>query len=230
MLERLDTAFTSQRQFLADTSHDLRTPLAVIQSNVEVVASDENASAEEWREVGQIVRRNVEKMSEMIDDLLAAARLQTGRAQAVMIDLAEIVSAKQEEYASIAEDKGVTIATQVGPVVIEGVEVALDRAISNLLDNSVGVSTSGSTITIGSGLVDDWAWVGVQDEGPGLPDEPDGGRIGLGLSIVSQVADAHGGVLAPIEHTGRKGTTMVIWLPTSDAPGSHPDISPFTGS
>jgi signal transduction histidine kinase len=230
MLERLDTAFTSQRQFLADTSHDLRTPLAVIQSNVEVVASDESASAEEWREVGQIIRRNVEKMSEMIDGLLAAASLQTGRAQAVMIDLAQIVSAKQGEYISIVEDKGVTIATQASSAIVEGVEVALDRAISNLLDNSVGVSKSGSTITIGSGVVDGWAWVGVQDEGPGLPDEPDGGRVGLGLSIVSQIAEAHGGVLMPFEDTNREGTTMVVWLPTSDAAETHPDVSPFTGS
>ncbi|HWL50321.1 MAG TPA: histidine kinase dimerization/phospho-acceptor domain-containing protein, partial [Acidimicrobiia bacterium] len=97
MLERLDRAFASQRRFLADTSHDLRTPLAVIRSNVEVVADDEAATVTDWQEVGGIVRRNAEKMSDMIDGLLATARLQTGKAQAVALDLAEIVGAKSSE-------------------------------------------------------------------------------------------------------------------------------------
>jgi signal transduction histidine kinase len=58
MLERLDTAFSSQRQFLADTSHDLRTPLTVIRSNIELVADDPGASVEDWRQAGGVIRRN----------------------------------------------------------------------------------------------------------------------------------------------------------------------------
>jgi signal transduction histidine kinase len=228
MLERLDSAFTSQRQFLADTSHDLRTPLAVIRSNVEVVSSDNSAGEDEWREVGQIVQRNVEKMSEMIDGLLAAARLQTGKAQAVTLDLAHMVEAKSVEYEKVAGANGVIIESLPAPAVVDGVEVSLDRAFSNLLDNAVDVSRSGATIRLGSGSDEGWAWVGVQDEGPGLPAEPEGGRVGLGLSIVSQIAEAHGGELVSFEGSGGGGTTMVIWLPTEQADGSHPDISPFT--
>jgi signal transduction histidine kinase len=228
MLERLDQAFSSQRRFLADTSHDLRTPLAVIRSNVEVVADDEKAKVEDWREVGGIVRRNVEKMSEMIDGLLATARLQTGKAQAVALNLADLVKAKATELESLVAEKGIVLETQTAPAIVEGVEVSLDRAFTNLLDNAIGVSPSGSRIRIGVGVAGEWAWMAVGDEGPGLPEEPEGGRIGLGLSIVEQVAQAHGGALMSFDGPDGSGTTMVIWLPLPGAKTSHPKVAPFT--
>ncbi|HEY6627434.1 MAG TPA: ATP-binding protein [Acidimicrobiia bacterium] len=228
MLERLDRAFSSQRKFLADTSHDLRTPLAVIRANVEVVADDEDASIDDWKEVGGVVRRNVEKMSAMIEGLLATARLQTGRAQAVTIDLAQLVTAKATEYENVAGEVGVSIDLAVTPAVIEGVEVPLDRAFSNLLDNALGVSKPGDAIRVGAGVVSDWAWMGVEDQGPGLPESPESGRTGLGLSIVTQIAEAHGGELASYPASGRAGTTMIVWLPVASATNPHPDASPLT--
>ncbi|MGC2241199.1 MAG: HAMP domain-containing sensor histidine kinase [Acidimicrobiia bacterium] len=228
MLGRLDQAFSSQRQFLADTSHDLRTPLSVIRSNVEVVAGDGDAQVEDWKEVGGIVQRNVEKMSHMIDGLLATARLQTGKAQAVTLDLAALVREKAAEFASLVSQKGVTMETVASPAVVQGVEVALDRALTNLIDNALRVAPKGSSIRVGSGLEGDWAWLAVQDSGPGLPDEPDGGRVGLGLSIVEQIAAAHGGTLVDRPGLGGKGVTMIIWLPIDDPENSHPAVSPFT--
>ncbi|HEU5114112.1 MAG TPA: HAMP domain-containing sensor histidine kinase, partial [Acidimicrobiia bacterium] len=230
MLERLDRAFSSQRRFLADTSHDLRTPLAVIRSNVEVVADDERATVTDWQEVGGIVRRNAVKMSEMIDGLLATARLQTGKAQAVAIDLADIVAAKSSEYRNLLTEKGIVLESSVSPALVEGVPVALDRALTNLLDNAIGVSGTGSRIRIGAGEVGEWAWMAVADQGPGLPEEPEGGRIGLGLSIVEQIAEGHeGSVVSSIGPDG-SGTTMTIWLPKSDTADSPPDFTPFTGA
>jgi len=230
MLERLDRAFASQRRFLADTSHDLRTPLAVIRSNVEVVADDEAATVTDWQEVGGIVRRNAVKMSDMIDGLLATARLQTGKAQAVALDLAEIVGAKSSEYGKPLAEKGIVLESTVSLALVEGVPVALDRALTNLLDNAIGVSGIGSRIRIGAGMVDDWAWMAVSDQGPGLPEEPDGGRIGLGLSIVEQIAQGHEGVLVSAIGPDDAGTTMTVWIPTSDATDSPPDFTPFTGA
>jgi len=229
MLERLDNAFASQRRFLADTSHDLRTPLAVIRSNVEVVGSDDSATVEEWQEAGGIVLRNAEKMSEMINGLLAAARLQAGKAQAVTFDLAELVGAKALEYEKPAAERDVAVEASAAPVIVHGVEVSLDRAFSNLLDNAIAAAPSGSVVRVGSGLVDGWAWLGVEDRGPGLPDEPEGGRVGFGLSIVSQIVDAHDGVVESLQTEGG-GTTMLIWLPTSEAESEHPDSTPFTNT
>jgi signal transduction histidine kinase len=228
MLERLDRAFASQRKFLADTSHDLRTPLAVIRSNVEVVADDESADVDEWREVGAIVRRNVEKMSSMIDGLLATARLQTGKAQAVAIDLAGLVEARSAELGTLARQRGVELRTVTAPALVQGVEVPLDRALTNLVDNAIVASPRGSTVTMGAGTTSGWAWIAVRDQGPGLPDEPEGGRIGLGLSIVEQIAEAHGGALTPFPGSEGTGTTMVIWIPAPGVDTPHPTDSPFT--
>jgi signal transduction histidine kinase len=224
MLERLDQAFTSQRQFLADTSHDLRTPLAVIRANAEVVLNDESSTIDDWRELGDIVTRNSDKMAQMIDGLLGAARLQVGQAQAVSVDLAELVSSKGSEYGSLAEGRGIRLDVRPASAVAQGVEVSLDRALTNLVDNAIAASRN--EVVIGSGPVAEWVWMAVADDGPGLPDPPDGGRVGLGLAIVEQIVHAHGGALA---HIPGSGTTMVIWLPTAGStPESQPDIDPFT--
>jgi signal transduction histidine kinase len=227
MLERLDSAFTSQRQFLADTSHDLRTPLTVIRSNVELVADDPDSTLGDWQNAGEVIRRNTEKMSLMIQDLLALARLQIGRAQSVTVDLAELAEAKSSDFAPVARHKGVEVRAQAGAAVVFGVEIALDRALSNLVENAVAAAPSGSVVVVGSGTVQSWAWLGVVDSGSGLLADTNS-RTGLGLSIVTQVAEGHGGSLASYSGNGGKGTTMVIWLPREDDPGEHPGSSPFT--
>lgn len=229
MLERLDRAFTSQRQFLADTSHDLRTPLSVIRSNVELVLDDEEATEDEWVRAGGIIRRNAEKMGVMIDDLLAAARLQTGKAQAVAVNLADLIETKAAEYEPVAAEKGVALDVSAGSAVVSGVEVSLERALSNLVENSLRAAPDGSTILLGSGVRSGWAWLGVQDGGPGLSADEDN-RVGLGLSIVTQIAEGHGGTLSSFPGKEGRGTTMVIWLPYESQSGNHPNGSPFTNA
>jgi len=226
MLERLDIAFSSQRQFLADTSHDLRTPLTVIRSNVELLAEDPNADVDDWRQAGSVIRRNAEKMSEMIQGLLATARMQTGRAQSVEVDLVELVQSKVSDFTSVAAENGVVVVAETSPVVVQGVEVAIDRALSNVLDNAVHAAPSGSVVRVGCGLFEGWAWLGVRDTGPGLPAEP-GDRVGLGLAIVTQIAESHGGALIPFSGPQSSGTTMVIWLPGGGT-GPVPDFNPLT--
>ncbi|MCI0678372.1 MAG: sensor histidine kinase, partial [Actinobacteria bacterium] len=108
---------------------------------------------------------------------------------------------------------------------IQGVEVSLDRALSNLVENACRVAPPGSTITLGSGTQDGWAWLAVADEGPGLEDPPEA-TIGLGLSIVNQVAEMHGGVLVT-DSSADRGTQMVIWLPGPEAAPNPPDVLPI---
>src|SRR5690606_32129756 len=109
-----------------------------------------------------------EKMSRMIDDLLAAARLQAGKAQAVTLDLEDLVLAKADEYGPVAEDAGLRLAVVSESVTVEGVEMSLDRAMTNLLDNARKVAPAGSTITLACGRTGNWAWLAVADQGPGL--------------------------------------------------------------
>lgn len=227
MLERLDTAFSSQRQFLADTSHDLRTPLTVIRSYVELLTGDPDASLDDWQKGGEVIKRNAEKMSEMIADLLASARLQTGRARSVTVDLADMAEAKATDFASVGSDQGVAVRAEAESALVLAVELALDRALSNLVENAIAAAPQGTEVVIGSGVVDEWGWLGVRDSGPGLPEDP-GDRVGLGLSIVTQIAEGHGGSLATFPGKGGTGTTMVIWLPTEDSGNRPPEGSPFT--
>jgi signal transduction histidine kinase len=227
MLERLDTAFSSQRRFLADTSHDLRTPLTVIRSNVELVADDPEANLEDWRRAGAVIKRNAEKMSQMIIGLLATARLQTGKAQSVTLDLANLVDSKVADFASVGAEKSVGLQGRSGSATVFGVDIALDRALSNLVENAVKAAPEGSTVVVGSGRTDGWAWLAVRDSGPGLAVDP-GDRLGLGLSIVTQVAEAHGGSLASFPGRDGVGTTMVVWIPTESSAAAAPDSSPLT--
>lgn len=227
MLGRLEAAFQSQRDFLADTSHDLRTPLAVMQANVELVAGDPGATVEDWRRAGEILKRNVRKMAVMIDGLLAAARLQIGQAEAVAIDLEALVKAKAAEFRAAAGAVEVGLATKTEAVTARGVEVSLDRALTNLIDNAIKVAPPRSTIVLGCGRKDGWLWLGVGDEGPGLPaDGPPGGG-GLGLSIVGQIAEAHGGILSAFPANRNGGTHMIVWLPDDASDNRPPDVTPL---
>jgi signal transduction histidine kinase len=228
MLGRLDAAFHAQRRFLADTSHDLRTPLAVIRSNIDVLAEDPDATVEEWREVGDVVQRNAERMASMIDDLLAAARLEARAAARVGIDLAELVTEAATELAPRGAERDVTVEASPLPARIEGVPQSLRRAIANLADNALRAAPPGTRIVLASGASGDWAWVAVADEGEGIDPEviEKPARRGLGLSIVHQIVEAHGGRLAA--HRGAEtGTTMVMWLPCGEEdedppPGESP--------
>ncbi len=228
MLERLERAFRAQRRFLADTSHDLRNPLAVIRSNVEVALDDTATGVVEWRETGEIVRRNVEKMGEMIDGLLAVARAEADVRSPMPVQLDEIVRRKVRDYQPVIFESGVRIVDKSNPVEIQGVELALERALSNLVDNAIRFAPVSTSLTIGSGVFDGWAYLAVSDEGPGIKLENGSIPIGLGLSIVERVADSHGGGLSSFSGSEGIGTTMVLWLPTSSSQKPHPNNSPLT--
>ncbi|REK37793.1 MAG: sensor histidine kinase [Actinobacteria bacterium] len=228
MLDRLERAFKGQKRFLADTSHDLRTPLAVIRSNVELALDDPSMNEPRWRETGEIVKRNVEKMGEMIDGLLAVARAETANASPTPIDLGALVARKSREYEPVASDAGIEIISAPEQAEVNGVELAVERAFSNLIDNAVKVAPVGSRLTLASGEVDGWAFLAVDDRGPGLSRDRDEMPIGLGLSIVERVAASHGGALASYSGSSGEGTTMVMWMPTGRSDIPHPNYSPLT--
>jgi signal transduction histidine kinase len=224
MLDRLDRSFRAQRELLAQTSHDLRTPLAVIRSNVEVVLDDPEATIDDWRQTGSLVSRASDQMGRMIEELLAVARLEVGEVVMVGLDLADIAAAVGEDWSARLEASGVLLESDARTGLIEGDRAILDRAVGNLVENALRMSPRSTTIQIGTGSVDDWAFFAVADRGPGIdPGVVDGsadGR-GLGLPIVREVARLHHGVVSSGTRS-EGGALVVLWIPLRGMRASEP--------
>jgi signal transduction histidine kinase len=238
MLDRLAMAFSAQTRFLHEASHELRNPLAVIRTNLEVTLADPDASVEDLRKTGQVVERSADRMATLVDDLLDHAREETRATRVEVIDLAAVVQGVGEEFDIPATADGVRLEVVAeSELLVEGDPIALRRALANLLANAIRLAPDGSVISIRAGQVDDWVWMGVQDQGPGLSDTDQqrvfrrfwrgdntqnlkrDGRSGLGLAIVKQIAETHGGTVRVESELG-EGSTFVIWLPRLGAPRS----------
>jgi signal transduction histidine kinase len=217
MLDRLDRAFTSQKDFLAQTSHDLRTPLAVIRSNLDVTMSDPDAGLDDWKSTGEIALRASERMTRMIDDLLAAARLEVRAPTLVTVDLAGIARQVAEEAAARVLEQGSSVAVSAGGALVAADRVALLRAVGNLIDNALRLSPPESAFQIGSGHIDGWGYLLIADRGPGIHrDVLRGDRPvkGLGLTIVREIVRLHRGELDVAARPGG-GSVIAIWIPLS---------------
>lgn len=230
MLERLDASFTAQRQFVADASHELRNPLAVIQTNADVALWDEGVPAEVKTRL-QAVRRASERMHRLVDDLLALARLELQAAQRTEVDLASVVNEVSDELDPLAKAHGLSIeqAAERGVRVVADRD-ALKRALANLLDNAFRHSPPGAPVRVAAARENGWAVLRVADDGPGLsPEEQEhvferfwrsdsarsreSGGTGLGLAIVRRIAESHGGAVS-VSSTPGAGSTFEIRLPS----------------
>lgn len=223
MLDRLDRAFSTQKDLLARTSHDLRTPLAIVRSNLDVTMSDPSASVQEWRETGAIALRATERMSRMIDDLLAAARLEAGAPTLVNVDLAPTAKQVVEEMRARASEGHVELKASGGSALVLGDRLALARAVGNLVENAINASPAETSVVVASGCIGDWGYVAVCDRGAGVDptiirgDKQIKGR--LGLTIVREIAKHHGGTLDVASRPGG-GSVVALWIPLGAGTGS----------
>jgi signal transduction histidine kinase len=230
MLARLDTAFGAQRRFVADASHELRNPLAIIKTNLDVALSDNSMSEQELRETARIARGASERMSRLVDDLLALARLDSAAGTREPVDISDITEEIASEFAALAFEHSIDIEQTLEPdMVVEADRLALKRAIANLVDNAIRFAPQGSDVQLTTGHSDGRFWVSVTDRGPGIAPS-DHARIfdrfwradrsrsrayggsGLGLAIVKEVAQAHSGDVVVSSELGR-GATFTLWLP-----------------
>jgi signal transduction histidine kinase len=247
MLGRLDSAFRAERALVEDVSHELRNPVAVIQTNVEAVLANSESTPAERREATAVVTRATGRMSRLLDDLLATARKRSSAYVDRDVDLAGLARNISAEYALLAAERSLQLDLRLasGPVVYAD-PASLDRAVSNLVSNAVRLAPEGTTITVATGSRQGWAWVAVRDEGPGIAEE-DRDRIferfhrasgqlsqgsGLGLTIARQIVESHQGRLVLAQRSG-PGSTFVIWLPERAVAGAPersfepPDCDPL---
>jgi signal transduction histidine kinase len=242
MLDRLDGAFASQRQFVADASHELRNPLAIIQTNAELTLADPEATPEISRRAGRI-RRASERMLRLVEDLLALARLEARPAHRERIDLGRLLSELGDEFLAPACSRGVDLIwTEPEGLRFVGDRAELKRALANLIDNAVRLAPSGSPVRLAAGREDGWGWLAVSDDGPGIPvGEQErvfnrfyrldkarsraGGGSGLGLAIAREIIEAHQGEIRLFSSPGQ-GSTFVVWLPLVRARTPAPALQP----
>ena len=245
MLARLDAAFAAQRQFTADASHELRNPLAIIRTNVDVALTDPHADPDDLRHTITVVKRASDRMARLVDDLLALARRQEPTLEHEPVDLGVAVTEASDDFVVPAAARNIVLDRAIAPgVIVTGDRDALKRAVANLLDNAVRLAPAGSRIRLATGSEGDRAWIAVADEGPGIApeDQPhvfdrfwradkarsraDGGT-GLGLAIVRQIAQSHGGSIRLQSKVG-VGSSFVIWLPVTTPSAEAPTQPPGT--
>jgi len=238
MIERLDDAFEGQRRFIQETSHELRNPLAVIRTNLDVALADPDASAQELRATAELVGRNAERMTRLVDDLLVYARSGSPARVLEPVDLADLVAEVAEEFRAPARARSLVLHPEAHPgLVVAGDRVSLRRALVNLVANAVRLAPERSTVALGAGRVDQRVWMAVADEGPGIAPEDrplvfqrfwrgnqasarEEGRSGLGLAIVDQVVREHRGTI-DLQPTAAGGSVFTLWFPAA-GPGGRP--------
>lgn len=224
------------RRLVEETSHELRNPLAVITTNLDlVVSAPPDADTSELHRAAQSALRAARRMAATLDGLTSEA-LAGESADREPIDLDPVVASVVEEFAPPAAARGVSLSRVPGgpAATVRGDRLALRRALANLVANAVRLAPPGTEIRCAAGSEAGWAWCGVADEGPGIPADLQG-RIfergwraaddageGLGLWIVRQVAEVHGGCVRVHSAVG-VGTHLVIWLPGAAGAGPAPE-------
>ena len=231
LLERLDGAFASQRRFMADASHELRTPVAILQGELDVALSRDQRDAADYRESLEIMSKSVRKLTRIVRDLFLLVRTDAGelplRQERFYLD--ETLSQTVQSLRTLAAERGVRLVEKHDrELIIRGDEDLVQRLIVNLVENAIKYTASGGMVNVRTTATDRSVCIEVQDSGTGVPAglhekiferfvraDPtrgasqqagtNGSGAGLGLPIARWIAEAHGGR---------------IWLERSDPSGS----------
>lgn len=230
MLARLQASADSQRRFVADASHELRSPLATIRATAEVAGA--HPEALDWRAAAGSVLAETDRLERLVADLLLLARAdEDGLAMRVEdVDLDDVVT---NEAARLRRLAALDVVVDVRSVRVRGDLQHLARAVRNLTDNAARYATT--TVALQLRAVEGLARIEVVDDGPGIPQaehqrvferfvrldasrDRGSGGTGLGLAIARQIARAHGGdlVVAPAQPPGAR---LVLTVPVSDIQG-----------
>lgn len=231
-LRPITEALRTQRQFMADASHELRTPVSVVRSASDVTLSRDHRDEGEYREALAITGSQAKRLGRLVDDMLVLARADAGGYPLRPVDLYldDLVDECRRAAEVLARERGVTIAASTPhETPFRGDEDLLRQLITNVLQNAVQHTPSGGSVTVGLREEGGAIKIAVTDTGPGIAPadrarifdrfvrlDPSrrGGGTGLGLPIAKWIAEAHGGTLV-LETSAPGGSTFCVSLPRS---------------
>ena len=232
MLKRLSDTFSAQRQFSANAAHELRTPLAVIRTKLEVFGKNNNPDVNDYQEIIDMVRMQTDRLSHVIDILLEMTELQSAKKSDPIL-LAEIAEEVICDLTTLGDKRGVQLIQKPGSAQITGNDTLIYRAIYNLIENAIKYNHQGGTVSIEIKARDPFATVVVSDTGCGIDQnnweqifEPffkadqsrscDMGGSGLGLALVKEIAHLHGGAIRVVQ-SSEQGTQIELILPIAES-------------
>jgi len=233
MVKRLDMSFRQMRKFNADAAHELRTPLAILQTETEVALQSPNLP-DEIRAVLASNLEEIDRLGRIVSDLLTLAEAEAGRQVLVKesIDLKALLEDLVDQLRVLASESGVLIRLNCERELrINADKLWIRRAVVNLLENAIKYSSDGGTIEVSAGIGNSAVQLAIRDHGIGiLPhDLPhifdrlyradparsrDSGGVGLGLAIVKWIVEAHNGTIR-VESEAERGALFEISLPAS---------------
>ena len=227
MLDRLNNAFSAQRQFTGNAAHELRTPLALMQAQLELFSAEHPDVLPETAEFLTLLREQTERLTQMTKTLLEMSNLQQV-ARNEHIQLAPMIEEIFTDLAPAAEKRGITTEVE-GDGVMTGSDALIYRLLFNLTENAVKYNRPGGTVRVSVTQEPEKLIIRVSDTGCGIPEEyrrsifqpfcrvdksrsREYGGAGLGLSLVWEIADLHGGSVR-VEESSDKGTVIAAELP-----------------
>lgn len=233
MLDRLSESFATQRQFSGNAAHELRTPLAIMQTKLELFAAEHKNMEGDTAELVRSQAEQLDRLSKLVHTLLEMSNLSSAP-RSDRIELAPLVDEIITDLAPLASQNDITMEQDCDNVVITGSDALIYRLVFNLIENAVKYNRQGGSVSVSVHKENNNAIVCVSDTGCGIPEEcresifqpffrvdksrsRQMGGVGLGLALVHEIAVLHGGSVRA-EPGNKSGTVFVVTLPAGNDP------------